>query len=67
MPLHCDSKDGPVVKAAMRALELEDVSIVLPFVPESAEEEVSSAFGKVVITVATVSEDDTAQNTAKMP
>ena len=49
MPPHCDSKDGPVVKAAMRALELEDVSIVLPFVPENAEEEVSSAFVKVVI------------------
>lgn len=48
MPPHCDSKDGPVVKAAVRALEQGDVSIVLPFVPEAAEKEAAAAFAKVM-------------------
>lgn len=48
MPPHCDSKDGPVVKAAMAALEAGDVDLVLPYVPEDAEEEVAAAFGKTM-------------------
>lgn len=48
MPPHCDSKDGPVVKAAMKALERGDVSIILPYVPEDAEAEVTVAFDKVM-------------------
>lgn len=47
MPPHCDSKDGPVVKAAMKALERGDVTIVLPYVPAEAEDEVTTAFEKV--------------------
>ena len=35
MPPHCDSMDGPVVSAARRALEKEDVNLVLPYVQES--------------------------------
>lgn len=53
MPPHCDSKDGPVVKAAMKALERGDVTVVLPYVPVEAEDEVSSAFAKVTAARAT--------------
>ena len=48
MPPHCDSKDGPVVKAALRALDQGDVAVVLPYVPEDAEAEVTSAFDQVM-------------------
>lgn len=48
MPPHCDSIDGPVVKAAMKALEAENVNIILPYVPKEGEEEVSNAFEKVI-------------------
>lgn len=48
MPPHCDTMDGPVVKAAMKALEAENVNIILPYVPKEGEEEVRRAFEKVV-------------------
>ncbi len=48
MPPHCDSMDGPVVKAAIRALEAGNVNIILPYVPKEGEEEVIRAFTKVV-------------------
>lgn len=48
MPPHCDSLDGPVVKAAIQALEMEDVDLVLPFVPVEGEAEVIEAFRKVL-------------------
>jgi len=48
MPPHCDSLDGPVVRAAQRALEAENPGLVLPFVPKSGEQEVLEAFRKVV-------------------
>jgi len=48
MPPHCDSMDGPVVKAAMSALENEDVNLILPYVPAEGEAEVVEAFGKVL-------------------
>lgn len=44
MPPHCDSLDGPVVTAAKAALADANVGLVLPFVPESAEEQVQEAF-----------------------
>ena len=47
MPPHCDSMDGPVVKAAMKALDSRDVNAVLPFVPEEGEAEVTAVFEKV--------------------
>ena len=47
MPPHCDSMDGPVVKAAMEALGSGDLSAVLPFVPEEGEAEVTAAFERV--------------------
>ena len=47
MPPHCDSMDGPVVKAARRALELGNVNLILPSVPKRGEAEVIRAFDKV--------------------
>jgi hypothetical protein len=48
MPPHCDSLDGPVVTASRIALEAGDVDLVLPFVPESDEEEVRETFDAVL-------------------
>lgn len=48
MPPHCDSLDGPVVTAARHALEAEDVDLVLPFVPQDGEAEVSAMFATVL-------------------
>lgn len=44
MPPHCDSIDGPVVAAAATALETNNASVVLPFVPKEGEQEVVKAF-----------------------
>ncbi len=48
MPPHCDSMDGPVVKAAIAALNAGDVDLVLPFVPTEGEAEVVRAFQQVL-------------------
>jgi hypothetical protein len=48
MPPHCDTLDGPVVKAAVRALEARDCDVVLPYVPASAESEVRRSFDSVL-------------------
>jgi hypothetical protein len=48
MPPHCDSMDGPVVKAAASALDADDVDLVLPFVPQAGEAEVRQAFAMAV-------------------
>lgn len=48
MPPHCDSIDGPVVRAARDALDREDVDLVLPYVDEAGEGEVRTAFERVV-------------------
>ncbi len=48
MPPHCDSLDGPVVRAARQALEARNVDLILPFVPRDGEEEITSVFEKVV-------------------
>ena len=48
MPPHCDSIDGPVVKAAAAALATGDVSLVLPYVPADGEAEVRQAFADTV-------------------
>jgi hypothetical protein len=44
MPPHCDTLDGPVVSAARRALETDDVDVILPFVPADGEAEIQQAF-----------------------
>jgi hypothetical protein len=41
---HCDSLDGPVVKAAQRALETGDPSLVLMWVAAADEAEILAAF-----------------------
>lgn len=48
MPPHCDTMDGPVVKAAARALEAREAAIVLPYVPREGEDEVKDAFAKTI-------------------
>ena len=44
MPPHCDSLDGPVVRAARVAIETGDVNHVLPYVPAADEREIVEAF-----------------------
>lgn len=44
MPPHCDSLDGPVVGAARRALEKEDVDEVLAYVGVEQEQELRDAY-----------------------
>lgn len=48
MPPHCDAIDGPVVRAALKALEAEDLNIILPYVKKDGEAEVRRAFDRVV-------------------
>ena len=48
MPPHCDALDGPVVRAAERALHAADITLVLPYVPKAAEPEVIEAFQKTL-------------------
>jgi hypothetical protein len=45
---HCDSIDGPVATAALEALEAQNVNLVLPYAPASAEAELSAAFEQAV-------------------
>lgn len=44
MPRHCDSLDGPVVKAARAALAASNVDLLLPYVKAESERELSVAF-----------------------
>ena len=48
MPPHCDSLDGPVVKAAQLALQAENIALILPYVKEEGEAEVVEAFQRVL-------------------
>jgi hypothetical protein len=48
VPPHCDSLDGPVVRAAHRALDAGNVDLVLPFVPAADEAEVIREFDAVM-------------------
>jgi hypothetical protein len=45
---HCDGLDGPVVKAAKKALETENVNLVLIWVRKESENEIKSAFQKTL-------------------
>jgi cell division inhibitor SulA len=44
MAPHCDTMDGPVVKAARNALETGNVNFILPWLHEEDEEELKAAF-----------------------
>ncbi len=46
MPPHCDTLDGPVVKACRLALERGNVNLALPWAPKEAEAEIRQAFEK---------------------
>ncbi len=48
MPPHCDTLDGPVVKAIKIALEKGNVNYILPWVPKKAEPAVQEAFRKTL-------------------
>ncbi len=41
---HCDSEQGPVAGAALRALDENDVTLVLPYVSPDGEAELTAAF-----------------------
>lgn len=41
---HCDTIDGPVATAALKALDTGNVNIVLPYAPATAEAEITAAF-----------------------
>ena len=43
---HCDGLDGPVVKAAQRALETRNPALVLIWVQEKDEREIQTALSK---------------------
>jgi hypothetical protein len=45
---HCDGLDGPVVKAAQKALETGNVNLVLGWVQKRDEAEISKAFQKTL-------------------
>lgn len=46
MPPHCDALDGPVVRAAQKALSAGDVNLVLPYVRVAGEAEIRDAFDR---------------------
>jgi hypothetical protein len=48
LPPHCDTLDGPVVRAAKTALAKGNVNYILPWVPKKAESELRKAFDKTV-------------------
>ncbi len=43
---HCDAVDGPVAKAAVAALDSNNVDLALPFAPATAEGEIKAAFAQ---------------------
>jgi hypothetical protein len=46
--VHCDAVGGPVTTAALRALDTHNVNAVLPYVPASAEPELTKAFAQAM-------------------
>lgn len=48
MAPHCDTMDGPVVKAARLALEKGNVNLVLPWVQKESEGELRKAFDRAM-------------------
>lgn len=48
MPPHCDTLDGPVVKAARKALETGNVNLILPWVSKDGESEVRELFERAL-------------------
>jgi hypothetical protein len=46
LPVHCKTRNGPAVRAAVRALETGNVNYVLIWVPEEAEKKLKNLFEK---------------------
>jgi hypothetical protein len=46
---HCDAVDGPVASAAIKALEMKNVNLILPYAPAAAEAELTEAFEQVLL------------------
>jgi len=48
MPPHCDTRDGPVVKAAIQALETGNLNYALIWIPKESEKELRTIFEKTL-------------------
>lgn len=46
---HCDTLDGPVIKAAQKALDTEDPNLVLIWIQEKDEPQIKEAFDKTLV------------------
>ncbi len=46
---HCDAVDGPVATAALKALDTENVNLILPYAPAEAEAELTAAFAQALV------------------
>ena len=46
MPPHCDTRDGPVVKAAKKALETGNLNYLLIWIPKESETELKDVFAR---------------------
>jgi hypothetical protein len=46
MPPHCDTRDGPVVRAAKKALETGNLNYVLIWIPDASANELKEVFKK---------------------
>jgi hypothetical protein len=46
---HCDTLDGPVIKAAQKALETGNVNLILIWVQQKDENEIKKAFEKTIV------------------
>jgi len=49
MAPYIDSMDGPVVKAAEKALDMENIKYVLPYVSSEDEEEIKDSFERTLL------------------
>jgi hypothetical protein len=48
MPPHCDTRDGPVVKAVIKALETGNLNYVLIWIPKESEKDLKGIFEKTL-------------------
>ena len=46
---HCDAVDGPVATAALKALDTQNVNLILPYAPAAAEAELTAAFEEALL------------------
>ncbi|MEX1205639.1 MAG: DUF6448 family protein [Dongiaceae bacterium] len=46
---HCDAADGPVASAAVKALDMKNVNLVLPYLPAASEGELTAAFAQALV------------------